>query len=203
MTQKSKTESLYEAIAKFQAEAPTILKYTEAGQGSFKYQYADLPAIFDEIKPLLLKHGLGFVQAIDYNAENDVNILVTKVFHVDTKEHVTSKMRIKEGVELKGQNEYQTLGSAITYYRRYVLSSLLGIVTDKDNDAQGEQPKGNKSNGKNWLNPGSDIWISAVAFLGKNKGTIKQIEHKYRISKINREKLMAEAMDYEANLLSQ
>jgi len=36
-------------------------------------------------------------------------------------------------------NDFQVLGSAITYLRRYSISSLLGIVTDKDTDASGEQ----------------------------------------------------------------
>ena len=35
-------------------------------------------------------------------------------------------------------NEFQSLGSAITYLRRYSLSSMLGIVTDKDVDAAGK-----------------------------------------------------------------
>ena len=32
-------------------------------------------------------------------------------------------------------NIYQSYGSALTYFRRYTLSSALGIVTDKDTDA--------------------------------------------------------------------
>ena len=36
-------------------------------------------------------------------------------------------------------NDFQVLGSACTYIRRYSLSSMLGIVTDKDTDAAGEQ----------------------------------------------------------------
>jgi hypothetical protein len=38
-------------------------------------------------------------------------------------------------------NDYQSFGSGITYYRRYALSSALGIVTDKDTDASGEKEK--------------------------------------------------------------
>ena len=34
-------------------------------------------------------------------------------------------------------NEYQSYGSGVTYYRRYALSSMLGLVTDKDTDAAG------------------------------------------------------------------
>ena len=38
-------------------------------------------------------------------------------------------------------NEFQVLGSAITYIRRYALSSMLGLVTDKDTTAAKEEPK--------------------------------------------------------------
>ena len=38
-------------------------------------------------------------------------------------------------------NDFQTMGSGITYFRRYALSSSLGIVTDKDTDAAGEKDK--------------------------------------------------------------
>jgi hypothetical protein len=38
-------------------------------------------------------------------------------------------------------NDFQVMGSAITYVRRYALSSALGLVTDKDTDASGEQVK--------------------------------------------------------------
>jgi hypothetical protein len=34
-------------------------------------------------------------------------------------------------------NEYQSYGSGVTYFRRYALSSMLGLVTDKDTDAAG------------------------------------------------------------------
>jgi hypothetical protein len=36
-------------------------------------------------------------------------------------------------------NTYQSVGSAITYFRRYSLSSFVGIASEKDEDAKGEQ----------------------------------------------------------------
>ena len=38
-------------------------------------------------------------------------------------------------------NDFQVLGSAISYLRRYCISSILGVVSDKDTDAGGEQIK--------------------------------------------------------------
>ncbi len=42
-------------------------------------------------------------------------------------------------------NAFQVLGSQITYLRRYSLSSMLGLVTDVDADASGEQLPTKKS----------------------------------------------------------
>ncbi len=47
-------------------------------------------------------------------------------------------------IQLKGMNDYQSFGSGVTYFRRYCLSSILGLVTDKDTDASGEQIKPKK-----------------------------------------------------------
>jgi hypothetical protein len=44
-------------------------------------------------------------------------------------------------VALKGMNDYQSFGSGCTYFRRYAISSMLCLVTDKDTDASGEQVK--------------------------------------------------------------
>lgn len=137
-------KNLYKALAEFQQEVPVILKDT-SGYG---YKYADLPAIFGAINPLLKKHGLGFYQAVDVALNN--NYIRTVVFHIESGEHIESNTAIPQGVQLKGMNDFQVLGSAITYIRRYALSSMLGLVTDKDTDASGEQvvnttPKGTKS----------------------------------------------------------
>lgn len=122
-------KNLFKALADLQQEVPVILKDTQG----YGYQYTDLPAIFKVINPLLKKHGLGFYQAV-----NGTNIK-TVLFHIETGEVIESDTAIPQGVQLAKMNDFQVLGSAITYIRRYALSSLLGLVTDKDTDASGEQ----------------------------------------------------------------
>ena len=124
-------KNLFKSLAEFQQEVPTIHKATQG----YGYTYADLPKIFEVINPLLKKHGLGFTQLINGTE------LVTIVFHVETGETIESKTAIPQGVQLKGMNDFQVLGSAISYLRRYCISSILGIVSDKDTDAGGEQIK--------------------------------------------------------------
>lgn len=127
-------KNLFKSLAEFQQECPSILKDTQG----FGYVFADLPAILKVINPLLQKHGLGFTQSI--NSHDGSNYLTTILFHYESGEKLESNALIPY-VALKGMNDYQAFGSGVTYYRRYALSSILGIVTDKDSDASGEQVK--------------------------------------------------------------
>ena len=122
-------KDLYKALASFQQEVPNIYKNAQG----YGYTFADLGEINDIIKPILAKHGLGYVQPIVGKT------VETIVFHIESGEFITSSADIPQGVQLKGMNDFQVLGSGITYMRRYSLSSLLGLITDQDADAAGEQ----------------------------------------------------------------
>ena len=128
---------LLKSLAAFQQEVKVIHKGTQG----YGYSYADLPKIFEEINPLLQKHGLGFTQLI--NSQDGLNYLKTILFHVESGESIDSLTLIPY-VQLKGMNDFQSFGSGVTYFRRYCLSTILGIVTDKDTDASGEQEKPKK-----------------------------------------------------------
>jgi len=122
-------ENIYKSLAAFQQECKVIHKGTKG----YGYSYADLPTIFSVINPLLKKHNLGFTQLLDGTE------LRTILFHTKSGDTIESCAAIPQNVQLKGMNAFQVYGSAITYFRRYALSSLLGIITDKDTDASGEQ----------------------------------------------------------------
>jgi len=126
---QDRKQSIYKSLAAFQQECPVIHKATKG----YGYSYSDLPTIFKVINPLLKENGLGFTQLIDGGS------IVTTLFHIETGQTITSRTDIPNDVTLKGMNDFQVLGSAVTYIRRYALSSMLGIVTDKDTDASGEQ----------------------------------------------------------------
>ena len=161
------TKSLFKSLAAFQQEVPVIHKETKG----YGYSYADLPTIFDKINPLLAKHNLGFTQPIMGNC------VKTIIFHTETGETIESLTEIPQGVQLKGMNDFQVLGSAITYIRRYALSSILGLVTDKDTDAAGEQTKPSKP----ILKADTEHFGKAVEYLMKG-GSIDAIKAKYEVS---------------------
>lgn len=119
-------KNLIKALSEFQNECPIIHKDTKG----HNYTYADLPQIFSVINPLLKKHKLCFTQLL----ENDG--IRTILFHVESGEQIESFTTIPL-VKLGAMNEYQSYGSGVTYFRRYALSAMLGLVTDKDTDAAG------------------------------------------------------------------
>jgi hypothetical protein len=119
-------KNLIKALSEFQNECPIIHKDTKG----HNYTYADLPQIFSVINPLLKKHKLCFTQLLQDNG------IKTILFHVESGEQIESHTPIPL-VKLGAMNEYQSYGSGVTYYRRYALSSMLGLVTDKDTDAAG------------------------------------------------------------------
>lgn len=119
-------KNLIKALSDFQNECPIIHKDTKG----HNYTYADLPQIFSVINPLLKKHKLCFTQLLQDNG------IRTILFHVESGEQIESHTPIPL-VKLGAMNEYQSYGSGVTYFRRYALSSMLGLVTDKDTDAAG------------------------------------------------------------------
>ncbi|MGI9118440.1 MAG: ERF family protein [Minisyncoccia bacterium] len=145
-------KTIYKSLADLQQEVPVILKDTSG----FGYKYADLPAILETINPLLKKYSLGFTQLINGTK------LKTILFHIESGETIESETdmpvdslvyelnekgkSVLKGFE--GMNKAQAIGSLITYFRRYALSSMLGLVTDKDTD-------GTKA--KNIINDEEDI----------------------------------------------
>lgn len=124
-------KELYKALSAFQAEVPNIYKNAKG----YNYKFADLGEINDVIKPLLTKHGLGYAQPLEGSS------IKTILFHVESGESLESVADVPQGVKLNSMNDFQVLGSAITYLRRYSLSSMLGLITDEDADAAGEQVK--------------------------------------------------------------
>jgi hypothetical protein len=177
-------KNLFKALAAFQQEVPTIHKDTQG----YGYTYAELSTILEKINPLLKKHGLGFTQPICGQS------VKTIIFHAESGETIECATDIPQGVQLKGMNEFQVLGSAITYIRRYALSAALGLVTDKDNDAAGEQqPKAEKKeDNKEWLNIGTPAFEKAKAAIKAGTHTVADVRKKYAISKKTEEALNAQ-----------
>lgn len=128
------TNSIYHALICFQLEVPNLMKNAQG----YGYKFVELSEILSVIKPILAKYGLGIIQPLEENG-----IIKTILFHEPTGQTIESKVEIPKNVQLKGMNDFQVLGSAISYLRRYSISSMLSLITETDNDASGTQVKKN------------------------------------------------------------
>ena len=121
-------KDLFAALAKAQSEMQM------AGLSSqnpfFKARYADLAAIVKASRPALTKHGLSIMQQLITNDEGHT-LLHTLLGH-NSGQWVESRVRI-----VPPKNDVQSMGSYITYLRRYSIAALCGIVaSDEDDDGQ-------------------------------------------------------------------
>jgi len=116
---------LFKAIADFQQEAPVLLRDTDG----YGYKYVTFDHIVAQIKPLLRKFNLGFSQIVEGRG------LTTIIFHTESGDSMEGTAEIPD-IDMKSMNKYQSFGAGITYFRRYALTSMLGLLSDKDVDAQ-------------------------------------------------------------------
>jgi len=145
MKQSEGARYLLAELVNMQAELPTIPKSSKA----YGYMYADLDTIVQIIKPILAKHGIGYMQSVEMT-ESGGHTLLTRVFDKNG-EYIESETTLPV-IESSKNNSAQTLGMSITYMRRYTLCAMLGITSDEDVDAnvpaQDNLPVPQKQNGK-------------------------------------------------------
>lgn len=133
---KKKTEqtTIIEALVKLQASLPPIIKDKE--NPFFSSWYADLASIWDVIRKPMTDLGLCVVQCPE--ATDGETIRIRTVLLHKSGEFIDSVLVLKPVQALvdKNANERaitpQTMGSAITYARRYALCAMLGIAPEDD-----------------------------------------------------------------------
>ena len=119
-------KNLASAQVKVQQEIKDIGKDSEG----YGYKYTSYDTLVKYLRPLLTKYGLSFVQM---PVGNDSEIGVQTIYMHTSGEWITSVVK-SPIVDSKQMNIYQSVGAAITYFRRYSLSAFVGIASDEDND---------------------------------------------------------------------
>jgi len=123
---------LAEALSKAQGEMKAAPK--SKINPFFKSKYADLDACWEVCRTPLSKNGLAIAQFATSNG-NTVTV-TTMLMH-------SSGESIKSDLSLTAKDSTpQSIGSAITYGRRYGLSAMVGISPEDDDDANTAQPAG-------------------------------------------------------------
>jgi hypothetical protein len=126
----NKPNNIYYKLSLVKQEIGVLSK--NAKNPFFKSDYLDLNGILSAVEPLLFKHGLVLLQPINMNE------VMTLITDTETEQSVQSQVIIPCNI-----TDPQKLGSAITYFRRYTLQSLLALqaVDDDGNHASKPEPK--------------------------------------------------------------
>lgn len=115
-----------EALAKAQGQMKNAA--FDASNPHFKSKYASLASIMDACRAALSANGIAILQGTSVGSDSNRVHVTTLLAHI-------SGEFIKETLSLKpARDDAQSIGSAITYARRYGLSALVGIIGDEDDD---------------------------------------------------------------------
>jgi len=116
---------LFASMAKAQADIKVACK--DSANPFFKSKYANLQSIIEASRPALCKNGLSVLQQIVTDG-NGQDYLVTMLCH-SSGQWVSSHMKINPA-----KTDVQSLGSYITYLRRYAYAALIGVYDGDDDD---------------------------------------------------------------------
>lgn len=110
--------NIYKKLFQVRKEVGNITKNQK--NPFYNNNYADLNQIIDHINPILNKYDLLLLQPLNDN----------KVFTniIDIK----SEKQVQSSLDLPNDLSPQKIGSAISYYRRYTLLSLLSLLSEDD-----------------------------------------------------------------------
>lgn len=135
MLKKSESiQNLSKAMAEFQKSIKQPLK--DANNPFFKKLYVPLENVVEAINKTGSPLGISFMQFASSDDTGSIEV-ATLVMH-STGEYIEfPPVRMKPE-----SNKPQAVGSAITYAKRYALSAIFGITSDKDDD-------GNEATGLN------------------------------------------------------
>jgi hypothetical protein len=125
-----KSESIKElaaALAKAQAKIKGAVK--DSANPFFKSSYADLQSVWDAIREPLSSNNLAVIQTTETNAAGQLE-LITTLAH-SSGEWIDSRFPI-----LAAKMDSQSVGSAVSYARRYSLASVVGVYQVDDDGEQ-------------------------------------------------------------------
>jgi len=133
-------DKLSAALVAFQGEIGSVGKGSTAkvekdGRLLYSYKYADLASVLEATREARAKAGLAVVQFPTGDAATGITLFTT-VMH-------SSGQWMRGALTLRPMDtKPQTLGSLITYLRRYCYSAVLGIATEEDDDGAAAQGNG-------------------------------------------------------------
>lgn len=107
----------------------------KGAESSYSYAYADLQAYLEVCRKPLADNGLSFIQNVGVDGQKAT--VSTLLIHASGQWLESDPLSLTASDSLP-----QSIGSAITYGRRYSLSAVLGMASEADDDANTAQGNG-------------------------------------------------------------
>jgi hypothetical protein len=121
-------DKLAAALAVAQGALQPAVK--ESTNPHFKSSYVDLHGVWKSCRDALSKNGLSVVQGGGDKGDGSTITYVCRIMHA-SGQWIESELTLRPA-----KNDPQGVGSAITYARRYLLASMVGVAPqDEDDDA--------------------------------------------------------------------
>ena len=172
--QKSESiQNLTQGLAKFHAMVGRISK--DAKNPFFKSNYASLPHIITEVAEPLEKAGLILSQFPNGDG------LTTMLIHAESGEFISATYTL----QVIRQNDPQAQGSAISYARRYAITSVLNLAIS-DDDAEAAMRPVRQAPAPSKVVPTEQQFAGIVQYLNgtpEQQKTAKEALKKYILTK--------------------
>lgn len=129
--------ALYAALASAQGAFQPIEKnrsvlITMKSGGSYQFRYADLEQILAKTRPALAANGLALFQLMD--SQPNSASLRCELVHKDGG-RVSSEVSIPHPHTIQDPKQF---GATVSYFRRYMVTAMLGVAADDDLDEDGQ-----------------------------------------------------------------
>ena len=134
MADPEKNADFFEDYSALMLDVATLSKNED--NPFFKSSYVPLKDVLAESKRVCLSNNFIFIQVPD--VINDKPVLKTLLEHISGEARISTMPLVA-----KDPNDPQKVGGALTYMRRYSLTSILGIMEEDDdgNKASDNKPK--------------------------------------------------------------
>jgi len=126
--QSEELGELFGALAKAQGEMKAAIRSSK--NPFFRSNYASLEEVVGCSREALSKNGLSVIQRIVQTDPEGKSSLFTCLAH-SSGQWMESVMPLRPE-----KKDIQAMGSYITYCRRYAYASMVGVVTDEDDDGE-------------------------------------------------------------------
>lgn len=131
MTKSESIMKLMAAVQSVQQTVPALKRDATGSTGQRTYKYTTLDKVWEAASQAIKDAGLVVSQSPTTGDSSMGDFFQTTIYHVESGEYIRETMMMRVD-----KNDPQAIGSAITYYRRYMLVSMLGlIIQGDDNDA--------------------------------------------------------------------